>query len=357
MKKSIIAVSLAVASLTAASNYNVGIAGGRGYVSDSPMGNHNFLDVRMGKYFSHNHILSLQLEKSEKLSGKEVNGDRLTRAILNFQHYYNLNDTKLKPYVFAGGGYQWVSGSYENGVVADLGIGARYPLTDNLSVFSEFRGLRDFKNNDNHINVLFGVAYRFGKSVEAEKTKIQPVEKTFVKPKSRPKDDDKDGIPNKIDKCPNTPKGVKVDKNGCPIDSDKDGVPNYLDKCPNTPKGTKVNKFGCPVAFNFEINFDTNSAKIKPVYMNRIKEFAKFLKENPKVNAVIEGFTDNRGSKAHNLKLSEARAKAVYEALIKLGVSKDRLSWKGFGEENPTASNDTKSGRAKNRRVIAKIIY
>jgi outer membrane protein OmpA-like peptidoglycan-associated protein len=61
------------------------------------------------------------------------------------------------------------------------------------------------------------------------------------------KDSDHDGVVDKLDKCPETPKGVKVDKNGCPIDSDGDGVPDYLDKCPNTPKGTKVDKKGCPL--------------------------------------------------------------------------------------------------------------
>ena len=60
-------------------------------------------------------------------------------------------------------------------------------------------------------------------------------------------DDDSDGVPNYLDKCPDTPKGVEVDSNGCPIDSDGDGVPDYLDKCPGTPKGTKVDAKGCPL--------------------------------------------------------------------------------------------------------------
>ena len=59
-------------------------------------------------------------------------------------------------------------------------------------------------------------------------------------------DSDNDGVPDNLDKCPGTPAGVAVDKDGCPLDSDNDGVPDYLDKCPGTPAGVKVDKDGCP---------------------------------------------------------------------------------------------------------------
>ena len=60
-------------------------------------------------------------------------------------------------------------------------------------------------------------------------------------------DDDGDGVPNHLDKCPDTPKNVKVDAVGCPLDADGDGVPDYLDKCPGTPKGVAVDAAGCPI--------------------------------------------------------------------------------------------------------------
>lgn len=62
-----------------------------------------------------------------------------------------------------------------------------------------------------------------------------------------PVDSDKDGVADYLDKCPNTPAGAKVDNNGCPLDSDSDGVADYMDKCPNTPKGVKVDAAGCPI--------------------------------------------------------------------------------------------------------------
>ena len=60
------------------------------------------------------------------------------------------------------------------------------------------------------------------------------------------KDSDGDGVLDRKDKCPNTPKGVQVYSDGCPLDLDQDGVPDYLDKCPNTPPGSPVDANGCP---------------------------------------------------------------------------------------------------------------
>lgn len=61
-----------------------------------------------------------------------------------------------------------------------------------------------------------------------------------------PTDSDHDGVFDGIDKCPGTPAGAKVDATGCPIDSDKDGVPDGIDQCPDTPPGATVNSVGCP---------------------------------------------------------------------------------------------------------------
>ena len=100
-----------------------------------------------------------------------------------------------------------------------------------------------------------------------------------------------------------------------------------------------------------------NSAEIKPEYMPEIEKFAKFLKENPNIKVEIQGHTDNTGSEEYNLKLSQRRAEAVRKVLIeKYGISPDRVIAKGYGESMPIAPNDTEEGRAKNRRVVAKII-
>lgn len=68
-----------------------------------------------------------------------------------------------------------------------------------------------------------------------------------IEEKRKPRDSDGDGVIDRLDLCRNTPKGIIVDKNGCPIDSDKDGVPDYQDICPKTPEGVEVDSDGCPV--------------------------------------------------------------------------------------------------------------
>ena len=88
--------------------------------------------------------------------------------------------------------------------------------------------------------------------------------------------------------------------------------------------------------------------------MTKLETFAKFLNESEPVNVVIEGHTDSTASDAHNQKLSEKRANAVMDILIKeYKVDSKRLKAVGYGETKPIASNKTKKGRAENRRIMA----
>ena len=170
------------------------------------------------------------------------------------------------------------------------------------------------------------------------------------------KDSDGDGVKDCIDKCPNTPKGCKVDKNGCPIDSDGDGVPDCLDKCKGTPKNTKVDENGCPpvgeeLLILTGINFAFDSAKLDKPSETIIDRAVQNLNRNPQMSVLIEGHTDNIGPEDYNMGLSVRRAQAVKDYMISQGVAKERLSVKGFGESQPLVTNDTKEGRAQNRRV------
>ena len=135
-----------------------------------------------------------------------------------------------------------------------------------------------------------------------------------------------------------------------PLDSDGDGVPDYLDKCPNTPKGATVDARGC-WTYAAVVMYDFNCAEIKSEAFPMLDEAVSILKRNPEMKVEIDGHTDNMGPAAYNMNLSERRAKAVMKYFVDKGVEAERLTTKGFGSTKPAASNKTKEGRAKNRRV------
>lgn len=99
------------------------------------------------------------------------------------------------------------------------------------------------------------------------------------------------------------------------------------------------------------INFDFDQAMIKPESRPTVNEVIRMMKQSPDLKLSINGYTDNVGTHEYNVKLSQARATAVVEALAKAGIAADRLSSAGFGDSAPIADNDKPEGRAKNRRV------
>ncbi|MFO7784729.1 MAG: OmpA family protein [Desulfatiglandales bacterium] len=206
------------------------------------------------------------------------------------------------------------------------------------------------------------------------------VKRVFLaKGDGKPLDSDGDGVPDNLDKCPNTPRGVKVDEVGCPIDTDGDGVPDYLDKCPETPAGVEVDAAGCPVDTDGDgvpdyldkcpgtptgatvneqgcwvlegLYFDTDKSDIKRAGYPILQDVIAVLKQNPGLKVEIQGHTDSRGSDAYNQTLSEKRAQAVLDYMVNAGIDAGRLKATGYGESRPAAPNDSDENMAKNRRV------
>jgi outer membrane protein OmpA-like peptidoglycan-associated protein len=97
--------------------------------------------------------------------------------------------------------------------------------------------------------------------------------------------------------------------------------------------------------------FDTDSYNLKPESEEELNRLTAFLKNNPDIKAELHGHTDNQGTPAYNQKLSEQRAKAVVEYLVAHGIQANRLSSKGFGDQQPIADNNTEKGRKQNRRT------
>lgn len=99
------------------------------------------------------------------------------------------------------------------------------------------------------------------------------------------------------------------------------------------------------------IRFDINKATIKPESMGTINYVLKMMTDHPELKFSVEGHTDSDGEPTANQKLSEARAQAILDVLVKAGINADRLKSKGWGESKPMADNDTPVGKAQNRRV------
>jgi outer membrane protein OmpA-like peptidoglycan-associated protein len=218
------------------------------------------------------------------------------------------------------------------------------------------------------------------------------------------RDRDRDGVPDKIDRCPDEHQGPNG-KFGCPLrDRDHDGVPDDVDPCPDVHQGPDgkngcpppdvdsdgvcdpwvseaglsdlfasacagsdlcpivpgtVEESGCvpPLAVEQKtlilkgVNFETGKAVLLPASLPILDGLAAQLLEADDVVLEVSGHTDNQGKRPMNLKLSEARAKSVMEYLIQQGVAAERLTAKGYGPDMPIADNKTAEGRAENRRV------
>ncbi|HSD63290.1 MAG TPA: OmpA family protein, partial [Ignavibacteriaceae bacterium] len=111
-----------------------------------------------------------------------------------------------------------------------------------------------------------------------------------------------------------------------------------------------VVKIGVPIILEV-ITFATGKADIKPESENTLRKALKTLETYPDISVEISGYTDNVGSESSNQKLSERRANAVRDWLIRQGINPSRITAVGYGESNPIAPNDTPEGKQKNRRI------
>jgi OmpA-OmpF porin, OOP family len=317
--------------------------------------------------------------------------------------YHFFPECRFVPFLAAGAGLYSMSDvplgeGRDNDFALDYGAGFKYFLIPDVALRADIRQYLNFKGNDEMydsnwfytagLTFLFGGAKKAAEPVAVAEEAPAPAPVQAAAPRDSdgdgvidsldkcpgtpkgvkvdkdgcPKDSDGDGVPDYLDKCPDTPKGVMVDKDGCPKDSDGDGVPDYLDKCPNTPKGTKVDTLGCPVAEKAEITaagtysfgiiyFDTGKANIKPKSRPVLHDVIEYLNHNKEVKLEVQGHTDSVGPEAFNQKLSDARAASVKKYLTGKGIAADRLTTRGFGESKPAATNKTREGKAKNRRI------
>ena len=243
----------------------------------------------------------------------QINGNFIVTSDLITQDY----DSKFKPYVLGGAGHYKYKfdgvdrdnrngagtrdrGNTEEGTLANAGIGAFYRLNDVVSLRAEGRGTYNFDEQFWNYTALAGLNVVLGGHL---KPAAAPVVVTPVAP------------------APVEPQELTEDLN-----------------------------------MELRVFFDTNKSNIKDQYKPEIAKVAEKLVEYPNATARIEGHTDNTGPRALNERLSLARANSVKSSLVnEYNVNPTRLSTQGFAWDQPIADNNTKEGRAMNRRVFATI--
>ena len=132
--------------------------------------------------------------------------------------------------------------------------------------------------------------------------------------------------------------------------SDNTTVPEYTKNIPLQPL-----EAGAEIILK-NIFFDTKLFELKPGSLSELDKVVSLLNDNPNLKIEIDGYTDNTGQPKDNLLLSENRAKAVVNYLLKMGIKTQQLSSKGFGSAKPIADNSTENGKALNRRTELSVI-
>ncbi|WP_371833280.1 OmpA family protein [Vibrio sp.] len=156
-----------------------------------------------------------------------------------------------------------------------------------------------------------------------------------------------------------TPKAIQI---ADLLDDDRDGVINARDICPDTPEGAKINNDGCAELVKeqeelaMRVLFAHDSYEINPAFAEQIQMMADFLEKYTSASIQIQGHTSKVGPEAYNYNLSEQRANAVEEELLYYGIAPERVTIVGFGESRLEDEGDDEVAHAANRRVTASVV-
>jgi len=296
--------------------------------------------------------IALELEYGETDSdalngnGDKVNGHKFEQKsysgnfTIGTETFSGYTNSPFKPYVLIGAGQSKTSMAFDDGskatskdTIGNLGLGAYYRINDALSLRGEGRAIYNFDNDWWEGLALAGLNVVLGGHLAPAAPLVEPTPFEPAPLILTDGDDDQDGVPNSVDKCPGTPLNVVVDADGCPREIPVDDA----------------------LRMELRVFFDNDKTVIKDQYKPEIQKVAEKMNEYPNSTASIEGHASKTGPSArYNQRLSEARANAVKSMLVnQFGVAPQRISTVGYGYDRPIADNNTAEGRAMNRRVYA----
>ncbi len=238
------------------------------------------------------------------------------------------------PFLAVGVGGAHYSNAFEdttenkrNKITADYGAGVKYFLSENIALRADVRHIIPFDRTHNDLLGTVGLTFAFGGA-----------KKAVAAPEPAPAPEPVAPAPAPVVVPPPPPPPPPVVEE---VKKPAAAAPAIIEKGRVT----------------LNVLFDTNKAVIKKNSFREVDNLITVMKDYPELNVTIEGHTDNVGSAASNKKLSQRRADAVKKYMVSKGIDAQRLNAVGFGLEKPIASNATKEGRAKNRRVEAAADY
>jgi len=333
----------------------------------------------VGSAFADNWNVELGYEVLDFDGGNDFDQDIVKLNVLNV---YNRAGW-FSPFILGGVGYassDFDMGGSDDNFQAQAGLGFLVDFSERLALRYEVLGRWEDARADDYLDTTINLGVQFAFGGAPAPAAVVPIISADSDgdgvPDSRdscpgtpaglavntdgcPFDTDKDGVWDVNDKCPGTPIGASVDEQGCELDSDNDGVVDRLDECPNTRPGVAVDIKGCEIKAEIRlpgVNFETNSDQLVAGAQTVLDNAAATLRKNPSLIVEVAGHTDSDGAAEYNLVLSMRRATSVRNYLISRDVSANRLTARGYGEEQPIASGNSAGAKAANRRVVLRVL-
>ncbi len=319
-----------------------------GYYNDTDRNTNSrqvYYGLGVGKFIAPNASIDLFIDRTKRDIDRKIGGGSWSNNNYGVagRFYFGAWDA-WRPYLLAGVMGSYHHNRFDNGwsPAAELGVGISKTITDSSDIRAEAGYRYDWddksqpdKNGYGDWFLGFSVVSRFG---------APPAAPTVAPPPAAPDcskmDSDGDGVNDCDDKCPGTPAGTIVGPDGCPqkVVIDLRGV-NFKFDYPKKGhvKAAEIGKaLAAPTADSIAI----------------LDQAVDTLQRYPQVKVTVAGYTDSVGTDAYNQSLSERRAQIVYDYLTSHGIDASRLQGPiGHGEADPIDSNDTESGRARNRRT------
>ena len=315
-------LGLAIGSLIAATSFGV-LAQGQGAVEGELFYKKQYNDsvkhiedgfnpgARIGYFLTDDLSLNLSYDKTNHTRSNDGTGNQKikgdTGSLVAQYHFGQAGVDSLRPYVEGGFGHQSRGNVKADGhsgrdqtTFATVGTGVKYYFTNNLYARAGVEADYGLDNGKWDYSALVGLGVNFGGNAGA----VAPAPTPAPAPEPTPE--------------------------------------------PEAPVAQVVR-------VELDVKFDFDKAVVKPNSYGDVKNLADFMKQYPATNVEVAGHTDSVGPDAYNQKLSQRRADAVKQVLVKDGVAANRVTSVGYGESRPVADNATEAGRAVNRRVEASV--